>query len=188
MLGVEFVSSHITIIGAGFSGAAVAIYLLREASFPVRITLVDKSGQFGYGAAYSTTKEEHLLNVPAGKMSLYPDNPNHFFDWAVARDLKIAPGSFLGRTWYGMYINEELKSAANAAVPDVTLDQIQDQAVHVQPYNSSEYHIILKSGNSITTNFIILALGNFPPKNPGGTQNDPISKIPDTCKTLGTLH
>jgi uncharacterized NAD(P)/FAD-binding protein YdhS len=44
---------HIAIVGAGFSGTALAIRLLQLCTEPVRISLLDQHHSFGPGIAYS---------------------------------------------------------------------------------------------------------------------------------------
>jgi len=39
--------------------------------------LIEKSREFGRGVAYGTTKDFHLLNVPAAKMGAFPDAVEH---------------------------------------------------------------------------------------------------------------
>ncbi len=61
---------HIVIIGGGFSGAAVAIELLRLAPNGVRVTLLEPRQSPGAGVAYSTAEPTHRINVPAARMQL----------------------------------------------------------------------------------------------------------------------
>ncbi|MFN3432504.1 MAG: FAD/NAD(P)-binding protein, partial [Candidatus Sericytochromatia bacterium] len=71
----------IAILGGGFSGTMVAANLLRRASGPLTVAVVERREALGRGVAYSTTESCHLLNVPAGAMSAWPDEPGHFLDW-----------------------------------------------------------------------------------------------------------
>jgi uncharacterized NAD(P)/FAD-binding protein YdhS len=69
---------RIAVIGAGFSGTATAWRLLRRATRPLDIVLVERDPrQFARGVAYSTFDPSHVLNVPAGRMSGDPDAPAH---------------------------------------------------------------------------------------------------------------
>ena len=61
---------HVVIVGGGFSGAAVAIHLLRLAPVGVRVTLLEPREVPGAGVAYSTTEPSHRINVPAARMQL----------------------------------------------------------------------------------------------------------------------
>lgn len=40
--------------------------------------MVNRSGEMARGLAYGTTSPRHVLNVPAGRMSLFPDQPGDF--------------------------------------------------------------------------------------------------------------
>ncbi|RYD73295.1 MAG: FAD/NAD(P)-binding protein, partial [Verrucomicrobiaceae bacterium] len=71
----------VAIIGAGFSGTLLAIHLLEaEAGPPLTVALIERRGEFGKGVAYGTSCWRHLLNVPAAKMSAFPDQPDHFLE------------------------------------------------------------------------------------------------------------
>src|SRR5436309_1707066 len=91
----------ISIIGGGCSGLLTAVQLLRH-GFDGPVTIVEPRAELGRGLAYSTRFDEHLLNVPAGKMSAFPDEPEHFLNWLNARDWPgAAPGLFAPRRVYG---------------------------------------------------------------------------------------
>jgi uncharacterized NAD(P)/FAD-binding protein YdhS len=55
----------IAIAGGGFSGAMVAVHLLRNAPVPIEISLIERRPVLGQGPASSTTLGTHVLNVPA---------------------------------------------------------------------------------------------------------------------------
>ncbi|MEH2441322.1 MAG: FAD/NAD(P)-binding protein [Nostoc sp.] len=57
----------IAITGGGFSGSLVAANLLRNATIPLSIKLIERNSEVGRGVAYGTPVDCHLLNVPAGK-------------------------------------------------------------------------------------------------------------------------
>lgn len=161
----------IAIIGAGFSGSLVAYHLLKTSPFPLKIKLIER-GTFGRGVAYSTPIACHLLNVPAGKISALPDEPQHFLNWLQARQTEyqaalvgpIAPDSFVPRTIYGDYINDLLNSAEQAA-KSVKLERVSAEAIAIEDQESGAI-IQLTQGEPIYADYIILALGNFPPRDP----------------------
>jgi cation diffusion facilitator CzcD-associated flavoprotein CzcO len=66
---------RVIIIGGGASGALLAYQLLRDPSSAFRVTLIEKRSDIGRGVAYSTVRNEHLLNVHAANMSALPDDP-----------------------------------------------------------------------------------------------------------------
>src|SRR4051794_27347461 len=103
----------IAIIGAGFSGTLLALHLLRRCPGSVRIHLIERSPRFGRGLAYSTGNLNHLLNVPAARMSAFHDRPDDFLDWLRSGDTPAAgpvtPNCFVARKVFGDYIRHHLK-------------------------------------------------------------------------------
>src|ERR1700733_3364046 len=71
----------VVVIGGGFSGTLAAIQLSKMAQGAVHISLVNTKYPVAKGVAYSTALDVHLLNVRAGRMSAFPDEPDHFVDW-----------------------------------------------------------------------------------------------------------
>src|SRR5262249_16264424 len=101
----------IIVVGAGFSGTALPIHLLRlPHAEPLRIVLVER-GQVAGGVAYSERDNPYLLNVPAGRMSLSSDEPLHFLVYARRSLPKATAEDFLPRELYGQYLEASLSSA-----------------------------------------------------------------------------
>ncbi len=96
---------RVAIVGAGFSGVALAVHLARRGRGAPRVILIDKN-QFGRGLAYGTEDRAHLLNVRASNMSLFADKPDHFSAWLVRRG--ESEGEFAARALYGRYIQNAL--------------------------------------------------------------------------------
>jgi uncharacterized NAD(P)/FAD-binding protein YdhS len=76
-------AAHVAVIGAGASGTIQALHLLREGA--ERITLIERERPPGRGTAYGTRRSEHLLNVTAARMSVWPGDPGEFARWIEAR-------------------------------------------------------------------------------------------------------
>jgi uncharacterized NAD(P)/FAD-binding protein YdhS len=106
----------VAVIGAGFCGTLLAVLLARTGD--VRVLLVDRRGRFGPGLAYGDVQPQHLLNTPAGRMSAFADDPEHFTRWARARDPKVEGGSFLPRAVYGAYLEDLLANAMASEPPE----------------------------------------------------------------------
>ena len=68
---------RVAIVGGGAAGVLAAVHLRRRKP-EAQITLIDASGRPGTGAAYGTDDPTFLLNVPAQRMSAWPDDPDHF--------------------------------------------------------------------------------------------------------------
>jgi uncharacterized NAD(P)/FAD-binding protein YdhS len=160
----------IAIIGGGFSGSLVAVNLTRIATKPITIKLINKSSEIGRGLAYNTSVLGHLLNVPAGKISAFPEQPEHFLNWLHNNGYEeIQASDFVPREIYGDYIQSVLQEVKNN--PFVTLEIItQDEAISLEK-TENETKIELKSGKSLTADRVILALGNPPPTTPKSLEN-----------------
>src|SRR5258705_8031396 len=94
----------VAIIGGGFCGTMVAVHLLR-AGAGLRVLLIERTGRFGRGAAYGTSSPSHLLNVPAGRMSPFENDPEHFLRWVRSRLPGAGGGDFVPRMIYGEYLD-----------------------------------------------------------------------------------
>ena len=162
----------IAIIGGGFSGTLVATWLMKKASEPTRIVLIERAPRFARGFAYSTNSLLHLLNVPVEKMSAFPNEPGHFINWAQSRDSKIQASSFVPRMMYGEYLESVLYEADLNKASNVKFDRLNDEAVSVQfKSNDSGAVIQLESGTQLVVDHIVLAVGNYPPRNPAVSEN-----------------
>src|SRR5256885_10500487 len=124
--------ADVLIIGGGFSGTIVAAQLLRR-NHHLSVMVSDASGQPGRGLAYKSPHRFHLLNVPAGKLSALPDDPENFLLWAQRNyDASVQARSFLPRSLYGSYVGELLEQSLRGG------DQflwIRDEALSLQPRN-----------------------------------------------------
>ena len=157
---------RIAIFGGGFSGAMVATHLLRLATVPLSIDLIEPRPSLGAGLAYSTANSRHVLNVPARRMSAFPDDPEHFLRWLIQHGNHHAD-SFAPRERYGAYVRAVLETAIADAPAHARLEWIRSEASAVLSEGSSAV-IRLKNGESLRADRVVLALGNFPPSDPPG--------------------
>ena len=100
---------RVAIVGGGAAGVLAAVHL-RRGTPDAQITLIDASGRPGTGAAYGTDDPTFLLNVPAPRMSVWPDDPDHFSRWLDERAVTPAE-SFAPRLAYGRYLQDQLAAA-----------------------------------------------------------------------------
>ena len=162
-------SRNIVIVGAGFTGTAVATNLLRQAQEPLRITLLDRS-QIARGVAYNKLRYPYLLNVPAGRMSANPSDPLEFLRFARRWQPNATPEDFLPRELYGDYLEWTLKAAEDGAAPQVQLNRTFGQVIAIERiHRSSGVSVHLADGRKLAADDVVLALGNPPPAAlPGG--------------------
>lgn len=169
----NFLTAHtptvIAIVGGGFSGSLVATHLLKTASQPLTIKLIERSDQIGKGIAYSTDTNCHLLNVSAGNMSAFAHDPGHLLRWlqhnrdelTVFFSEEVNASTFIPRKVYGLYIQSVLAEAEATAPSDVRLERLSDEVVGVQPEEKGAM-ISLRSGRCFVADRVVLALGNSP--------------------------
>jgi uncharacterized NAD(P)/FAD-binding protein YdhS len=144
--------AHVAVIGAGLSGTASALHLRREGV--KRVTLIERGDLPGRGVAYGTTRPEHLLNVPARRMAVFPDQPDHFVRWLAPHGLGAE--DYAERRQFGDYLSGLLAEADG-------IERIKAEAVDID-----KNAVRLADGHAIAVDAVVLALGNFRPALPGG--------------------
>lgn len=155
----------ITIIGGGASGTLLAVNLLRNAGEgELEINLVERRAKIGRGVAFGTS-DSHLLNVPAGRMGAFPDDIEHFHKWLTEKGHSFDSHDFVPRKIFGEYLREVFADAADSRTKHVTLNLIDDEAVDMS-VNTDSAEVILRSGEIIQTDRVVLAFGNFMPPHP----------------------
>lgn len=161
----------VAVIGGGASGVLAAIRLLGSApakSGKLRILIVERRARLGRGAAYGTKEPFHLLNVRHGRMSAFPEDPDHFSRW-IARTVPGATAdSFQPRFRYGEYLASVLDEAKRA-VPAFRL--VNDEAKEFVPGADGKIEIRLRSGSSLSCDRLLLAPGHGKPAIPGGLRS-----------------
>ena len=155
----------IAIIGAGYSGTACAVNLLRQGSGDVRVVLIERHTRAGRGLAYRTWDDNFVLNVPAGNMSALADDPTHFVRYCQSIDPAFNAGSFVSRRIYGDYLEATLEEAI-AQHPAVGFERVQAEVQAVRRNDEGGYNIGLGDGRVLAANKVVLALGHFSPQDP----------------------
>jgi len=156
----------VLIVGGGFSGITLAVQLLRRTT-ALSIAVMDRGGLPGRGVAYSSPHRFHLLNVPAGQMGAFPEDPGEFLRWAESNyDASIKPRSFLPRSVYGQYLGGVLERTL-AEKGRERFQWIQDEALSLQRRRKG---LALQrknlAGPELLARTVVLATGNFPPGAP----------------------
>jgi uncharacterized NAD(P)/FAD-binding protein YdhS len=114
------------IIGVGFSGLLLCAHLVRLAKKPCQIFLFDKSS-FAKGTAYKTTSPVHFLNVKAGNMSAFPDDPDHFANY-----LDVDKNDYVPRMHYGRYLHSIWEETLQEAKrKDIAIEHLQKEVVKI---------------------------------------------------------
>ncbi|WP_185961185.1 FAD/NAD(P)-binding protein [Telmatospirillum sp. J64-1] len=169
---MQNMTSAIAVIGGGFSGSLLAVHLLHSTHPSTRIYLIERNERFGRGLAYSTGNPAHLLNVPAGKMSAFQDQPDHFLDWLASHGDAQGPSrrpagasDFVPRGTFGSYIQDLLGQHMWQHEGPQRLYLVPDEAADIRSEDNG-LTITLACGRPIRTDIAVLAIGNFPPEAP----------------------
>jgi len=151
--------SDIAIIGGGCSGVLTAAGILRAGGRGA-LTIIEPRAFLGRGLAYSTPYREHLLNVPAGGMSAFPDKPSDFVDWLRNQEWPGAgPSVFAPRHLYGEYLEHALISETLRNNRGADLKHVRAEVVKIAV--EREYAVLdLSDSSRLGARRVVLALGN----------------------------
>ena len=149
------VERTVAVVGAGFSGTLTAIHLARRGA---RVVLIEReTRQAARGVAYATPHPQQLLNVRAGGMSAFADDPSHFARWLEQRG--GAAADFVSRALYGAYLRELLVEAQAEA--DGRLELRRGEVRDVDAAG-----VVLAGGTRVDADTVVLAIGNLSPHDP----------------------
>jgi uncharacterized NAD(P)/FAD-binding protein YdhS len=148
-------SVDVVIVGAGFSGVTSLIHLLR-ARPGIRVAVLEQTLRRAPGIAYGACRATNLLNVAAGRMGAFPDDPLGFWSWLERRD----PGryrveDFVPRALFGEYLVDAL--LAELGGPS-RVAFVQD-AVEVLHRESQGIAMSTRRGRRIAAAAVLLAVG-----------------------------
>jgi uncharacterized NAD(P)/FAD-binding protein YdhS len=145
----------IAIIGGGVSGALTAYHISLQ-SEKTRVVVIEPRAKLGLGLAYSTRSLRHLLNVPAGKISALPDEPDHFLAWLRANyDADATSDTFAPRMVFGRYVQSIVAGAAG-------VEHVRASVVDCRLTDSAAV-LTLDDGRDFKADLVVLAAGNFDP-------------------------
>lgn len=148
----------IAVIGGGFSGTLTAIRLTRRLP-SVPVILFEETGDAGPGLAYKDSDTSSLLNVPAGKMSAFQEQPDHFLAFArKSLGEGVQADDFLPRRIYGNYLRDCLEETRRTH-PLLTVEN--RRVVDLSGGDSADSaRVILKDQTAIKVSHAVLATGN----------------------------
>jgi uncharacterized NAD(P)/FAD-binding protein YdhS len=152
----------IAIIGAGFSGALVAIHLAHaRAQHPLTIYLIDRRGTFGPGLAYSPPSTTFKLNVRAKAMGAFPDDPEGFLRWLKEREPLASGDDFISRGRYGEYLSHLVEHAASSPQSNRLVRVHNEVTGLIRDPRSGTFTLQLKDGAPLSADRCVVAIGNL---------------------------
>ncbi|MFI0846564.1 FAD/NAD(P)-binding protein [Mesorhizobium sp. IMUNJ 23232] len=170
---------HVVILGGGFTGAAVAWHLARQSARP-SVTVVEPRQFLGGGLAYSSEELSHRVNVPAARMSLVPDEPEHFLRW-LDRDGEADrdPDSvwrngdvFPRRRVFGRYVAEQLTPFVETGA----VRHLRDNVREVTRSSDGSGWTVFTSDQPISADVVVLAMTHPSPDVPAALK--PLADAP----------
>ena len=154
----------VAIVGGGAAGVLVATRLLADPASRLRVAIIEPSAELARGAAYATDQPAHLLNVTAGRMSAFAEDPQHFVRFLSAAS--DAPEEALSTTFaprrdYGRYLRETLR--AQPRYP--SLQWLRERATDIERRDAGNL-LAFASGAMLAARAVVLAVGNAPRRIP----------------------
>jgi uncharacterized NAD(P)/FAD-binding protein YdhS len=164
----------VAIIGGGVSGAATAFHLALSNQSPApEIIVFEPRACLGKGLAYDTAEPAHRINVPAARMSLLTEEPDHFLGWIAAHsatdgdDDALRPDGalFPRRSVFGDYVNAMLQ-------PLVASGAVQHRRATVAHVlrDGARWSVIGDDGVQTKADIVVIATSHPPPVAPGQLQ------------------
>lgn len=161
-------SETIVVVGGGFSGVITAVHALRQTRAPLTIQIIEPRPQLGAGLAYSTDHPEHRLNVPAHRMVLFDEEPNHFHDWFVGNALHLNdPGCdggggnlFAARAVFARYVRNVLERASDAAPHPCRVVHHRARAADIEADSGGGWRVMMDDGTSVVGDDVVVCIGH----------------------------
>lgn len=162
--------TDVAVIGSGYSAVALALNLIDLLPPTAKISLVGTAAGQGRGIAYATKAECHLLNVPAGRMSLFADRPNHFLSWLAGRGYSWSADDFVPRRIYGTYLRDSLDEAMKRTGNRAALTLVDTEALGAEAAQDGGLVFALADGRRLSARVSALCTG-------AGTRRLPLPEV-----------
>lgn len=164
---------RVAVIGGGFCGAFFAAQLAQASVGTLSIVVIEPRAALGGGVAYSSPDPAHRINVPANRMTLFPEKPADFDEWfRCGGGLETDPealwsdgAAYPRRAVFGRYVAQILGERCRER-PDVSIEHMRDAAQSVEPTGAG-YRIQLAQGGVVEAGIVVLAASHPPPGLPG---------------------
>ncbi len=160
---------RVVVIGGGFCGAFFAAQLAEYSITPLAISVIEPRARLGGGVAYSTEDPAHRVNVPASRMTLFPDNPNDFDSWLrQGSELEDDPeaiwqggAAFPHRAAFGRYVAELIASRKKTRL-HAPITHIRGSAIALRR-EGRDFRLTLQDDRELTIDVVVVATSHPPP-------------------------
>lgn len=160
----------IAIVGGGFTGAAVAANLARNAaSDGATIVVFEPRARLGTGLAYDTDNPAHRINVPAARMSLIPDDLDDFLNWMAAKGepcddpeaLAVDGNLYPRRAVFGRYVCEFIAPFLKSG----KVEHRRERVGHIERHGS-RWRLSSSAGTELLADIVVIATTHPAPSAP----------------------
>jgi uncharacterized NAD(P)/FAD-binding protein YdhS len=156
-------SLPIGVVGGGFTGAVFCVHLANISTIPLDIEVIEPRRQVGFGLAYGSCGEEHRINVPSDRMSVFAERPRDFTGWLeLSGCIEADPagrtpnGDFYStRTDFGLYVAHLFGAAAKGNLSGSRFHHRRQSVVAFEPVDQ-RWRVHLDDGT--TTDYVQLVL------------------------------
>ena len=167
--------ASVIIVGSGYAAAAAVIHLAHS-GFSTSKILIIGPGQLGAGQAYDCEADAFRLNVRADLQRLWPNQPDHFPQWAKTHiddpQAKTHAGYFYRRADFARYVSAQLETASGST----NLRQVPARVVDIRPTQQG-WRAICGNGTEYHSTSLLLATGNPEPQWPVANQFEDSSTL-----------
>lgn len=152
----------VAVIGGGFSAAAMIVNLLEVLDPDRTIGVVARTAGLGLGTAYGLADDIHRLNVPAGRMSLFPDRPDHLCDWLKRNGHALGAEDFIPRRLFGAYVQDTLEAQLHRSDNRARLHLQDAEAIDCEALDDERQVFHLSDGERLAARASIFCIGGTP--------------------------
>ncbi len=162
---------RLVIVGGGFSGACLAVQLVRGSVRPLAITIIDPAERVGRGLAYGAVDPDHRLNAPTFSHSLLPEDAWHLSRWCLEQGIlqqdpqAMRPdgAAYIRRSDYGRYLEQTLRDHAHWPATGSTIRHCRDTAVALG-LPGEPLAVQTAAGDCLPADQVFVATGNPLPR------------------------
>ncbi len=154
----------IAIIGGGLSGSAVALQIIKNVKQKTHLYIIEKDkNKLFRGFAYSSLLPYQLLNVPVGGMSIFENEPDHFYEWIQKHYPKqhYSKADYVSRKMYGDYVESTYQEYAAKSHHKITI--LNEEVTNILK-QEDVWKIDLSKNRDIVFDHLFLCIGNFHPR------------------------
>jgi uncharacterized NAD(P)/FAD-binding protein YdhS len=131
----------------------------------VLVQLFDRGDERHMGPAYSDEAPYLLLNVPAGRMGAVAEDPEQFLRWTQRQGVRAGASDFLPRRLYRDYVRELMHEVQHQRSDGPRSEHVRGEVTDIEP-GGAGVRIHVDTGRPVVVDRAVLALGNFPPRDP----------------------